>query len=98
MHIKTVIMIWRWHLNRLLRMTKVENRMRPECLALDWQRALGLHDFQLSIVDIYQAPIPLAFEIIQADNAFFAVMKTGYGKRYGVSIGNGVRLCLIATL
>ena len=33
-------------------MTKVENRMRPECLALDWQRALGLHDFQLSIVDI----------------------------------------------
>jgi len=46
-------------------------RLRPECLALDWQQALGLHDFQLSIVDINQAPIPLAFEIIQADNVLF---------------------------
>jgi uncharacterized protein len=49
----------------------VEKRLRPECLALDWQQALGLHDFQLSIVDINQAPIPLAFEIIQADNVLF---------------------------
>lgn len=46
-------------------------RLRPECLALDWQQALGLHDFQLSIVDINQAPVPLAFEIIQADNVLF---------------------------
>ena len=49
----------------------LEKRLRPECLALDWQQALGLHDFQLSIVDINQAPIPLAFEIIQADNVLF---------------------------
>ena len=49
----------------------VEKRLRPECLALDWQQALGLHDFQLSIVDINQAPIPLVFEIIQADNVLF---------------------------
>ena len=33
----------------------LEKRLRPECLTLDWQRALGLHDFQLSIVDINQA-------------------------------------------
>jgi hypothetical protein len=71
MHTETVIMIWRWHLNRSLKMTKVENRLRRDCLALDWQRALGLHDFLLSIVDINQAPIPLAFEIIQADNVLF---------------------------
>ncbi len=45
----------------------LEKRLRPECLALDWQRALGLHDFQLSIVDINQAPIPLAWEIIEPD-------------------------------
>ena len=49
----------------------LEKRLRPECLALDWQLALGLHDFQLSIVDINQAPIPLAFEIIQANNVLF---------------------------
>jgi predicted nucleotidyltransferase len=49
----------------------LEKRLRPECLALDWQQALGLHDFQLSIVDINQAPIPLAFEIIQANNVLF---------------------------
>lgn len=49
----------------------LEKRLRPECLALDWQQALGLHDFKLSIVDINQAPIPLAFEIIQADNVLF---------------------------
>jgi hypothetical protein len=49
----------------------LEKRLRPECLALDWQQALGLHDFQLSIVDIIQAPIPLAFEIIQANNVLF---------------------------
>jgi uncharacterized protein len=49
----------------------LEKRLRPECLALDWQQALGLHDFQLSIVDINQAPIPLAFEIIQSNNVLF---------------------------
>ncbi|MDO9424233.1 MAG: nucleotidyltransferase domain-containing protein [Methylobacter sp.] len=49
----------------------LKKRLRPECLALDWQQALGLHDFQLSIVDINQAPIPLAFEIIQADKVLF---------------------------
>lgn len=49
----------------------VEKRLRPECLALDWQRALGLHDFQLSVVDINQAPIPLAWEIIRADTVLF---------------------------
>lgn len=45
----------------------IEKRLRPECLALDWQHALGLHDFQLSIVDINQAPIPLAWQIIKPD-------------------------------
>lgn len=45
----------------------IEKRLRPECLALDWQPVLKLHDFHLSIVDINQAPIPLAWEIIEAD-------------------------------
>ena len=50
---------------------QLEKRLRPECLALDWQQALGSHDFQLSVVDINQAPIPLAWEIIQADTVLF---------------------------
>ena len=49
----------------------LEKRLRPECLALDWQQALGLHDFQLSIVDINQAPIPLAWQIIEADGVLY---------------------------
>jgi predicted nucleotidyltransferase len=57
--------------NHFIKDDPVEKRLRPECLALDWQRALGLHDFQLSIVDINQAPIPLAFEIIQVDTVIF---------------------------
>lgn len=49
----------------------LENRVRPELLALDWQRALGLTDGQLSVVDINQAPIPLAFAIVDANRMLF---------------------------
>jgi len=49
----------------------IEKRLRPECLAIDWQKELGLHDFKLSIVDINQAPIPLAWSIIQTDRVLF---------------------------
>ncbi len=49
----------------------IEKRLRPECLAIDWQKELGLHDFKLSIVDINQAPIPLAWSIIQTDWVLF---------------------------
>jgi 23S rRNA C2498 (ribose-2'-O)-methylase RlmM len=37
----------------------IEKRLHPECLAIDWQPLLGLHDYQLSIADINQAHIPL---------------------------------------
>ncbi|BDS31060.1 MULTISPECIES: type VII toxin-antitoxin system MntA family adenylyltransferase antitoxin [Aeromonas] len=49
----------------------LENRLRPELLALDWLRALGLAEGQLSIVDINQAPIPLAFAIVDANRVQF---------------------------
>ncbi len=49
----------------------VEKRLRPECLALDWQKELGLQDFQLSVVDINQIPVPLAWEVIRADTVLF---------------------------
>ncbi len=47
-------------------------RLRPECLALDWQQALDLSEKALSVVDINQAPIPLAFEIVDADSVLFS--------------------------
>ena len=50
---------------------QVERRLRPECLVLDWQKALGLKEGRLSIVDINLASIPLAFEIIDADTVLF---------------------------
>ena len=49
----------------------LEKRLRPEYLAIDWQRALDLRDFKISIVDINQATIPLAWEIIQADTELY---------------------------
>ncbi|MGL5292282.1 MAG: type VII toxin-antitoxin system MntA family adenylyltransferase antitoxin [Aeromonas sp.] len=49
----------------------LETRLRPELLALDWQRTLGLAQGQLSIVDINQAPTPLAFAIVDANRVLF---------------------------
>jgi predicted nucleotidyltransferase len=57
--------------NTFIKDDPIEKRLRPECLAIDWQRALGLRDFKLSIVDINQAQIPLAWEIINADYVLF---------------------------
>jgi len=42
----------------------LERRLRPELLALDWVKSLGLKEDQLSIVDVKIAPIPLAMNII----------------------------------
>ncbi len=40
----------------------VERRLRPEILALQWANKLGV---DLSIVDINQAPLPLAYTVVQ---------------------------------
>ncbi len=44
----------------------VERRLRPELTALDWQKKLALQEKDLSVIDIRQVPIPLAFSVIQA--------------------------------
>ncbi|MFS2221021.1 type VII toxin-antitoxin system MntA family adenylyltransferase antitoxin [Pantoea sp. B65] len=49
----------------------LDNRLRPELLALDWQQALGLPEGKLSVVDINQAPIPLAFAIVDANHPLY---------------------------
>lgn len=45
----------------------LETRLRPEILALEWQRHLGLAEGKLSILDINQAPIPIAFAVVNAN-------------------------------
>lgn len=45
----------------------LETRLRPEMLALEWQSRLNLSENKLSLVDINQINIPLAYEIIQYD-------------------------------
>ncbi|MEY4718699.1 MAG: hypothetical protein RL563_1317 [Pseudomonadota bacterium] len=44
----------------------LERRLRPELLALDWQIEFNLNEGQLSILDINQAPIPLAMSVLQS--------------------------------
>ncbi len=50
----------------------LDNRLRPELLALDWQRALQLPEGTLSVVDINLCPIPLAFAIIDANTPLYS--------------------------
>ncbi|MBL0652302.1 MULTISPECIES: type VII toxin-antitoxin system MntA family adenylyltransferase antitoxin [Aeromonas] len=52
--------------------TALENRLRPELFALEWQRALGLAEGKLSVVDINQAPIPLAFAVVDANRPLYS--------------------------
>jgi predicted nucleotidyltransferase len=49
----------------------LEIRLRPEMLALEWQSKLHLAERSLSLVDINQIPIALAYEIIQYDKVLF---------------------------
>ena len=42
----------------------IERRLRPELLAVEWQRALGLNEGMLSILDMSIAPIPMAMSVL----------------------------------
>jgi len=44
---------------------------RPHALALDWAGALNLPEQQLSIVDINQVPIYLAYQIIDTGQLIY---------------------------
>ena len=45
----------------------LDNRLRPELLAMDWQRGIDLNNNQLSIIDVNQVMIPLAFNAISGN-------------------------------
>ncbi|MFK5947657.1 MAG: nucleotidyltransferase domain-containing protein [Methylococcales bacterium] len=43
----------------------IERRLRPELLALEWQKQLNLREGQLSILDMNIAPIPIAMSVLK---------------------------------
>lgn len=43
----------------------MERRLRPELLAIEWQNKLKLKEGELSILDINNAPIPLAMSVLK---------------------------------
>lgn len=47
--------------------TPLESKLRPKELSIDWQYKLNLPEGKISIVDINQCPISLAWEIITAN-------------------------------
>ncbi len=44
----------------------IERRLRPELLALEWQKSLNLADGMLSVLDMSQAPIPIAMSVLKS--------------------------------
>jgi predicted nucleotidyltransferase len=49
----------------------LESRLRPELLAMDWRRALGLAENQLSVIDINQVSVSLAFHVVNNHDPLF---------------------------
>jgi len=43
---------------------RLERRLRPELLALEWQEVLQLPEGQLSVVDLSSCPVPLGWSIL----------------------------------
>jgi len=56
---------------QFIRNDPFERRLRPELLAMEWQKALGLGDFELSLIDINLVPIPLAYSVISCGRVIF---------------------------
>lgn len=54
----------------------VERRLRPELLALDWQNILNLSEGKLSVLDINNAPIPIAMAVLQSGELLLSKNKS----------------------
>ena len=44
----------------------IERRIRPEVLAIEWQQKLNLQEGDLSILDMNNAPIPIAMSVLKS--------------------------------
>lgn len=49
---------------------KLDSRLRPELLAMDWLSILQDHEIELSIIDVNQVMVPLAFNAINGKLLF----------------------------
>ena len=54
-----------------IRDNPLESRLRPEMLAMDWRKALGLPENQLSVIDINQVGVSLAYHVITSHAPLF---------------------------
>lgn len=43
----------------------IERRLKPELLAIEWQNKLNLSENELSILDMNNAPIPIAMSVLK---------------------------------
>jgi predicted nucleotidyltransferase len=50
----------------------IERRLRPELLALEWQKSLKLNEDMLSVLDMSQAPIPIAMTVLTSCTLFLS--------------------------
>jgi predicted nucleotidyltransferase len=50
----------------------IKRRLRPELLALKWQRELNLKEGGLSILDMNIAPIPIAMSVLKSGLLFLS--------------------------
>ena len=44
----------------------IKRRLRPELLAIEWQNKLNLSEGDLSVLDMNNAPIPIAMSVLQS--------------------------------
>ena len=54
-----------------IRDNPLESRLRPEMLAMDWRCALGFQENQLSVIDINQVGVALAYHVIANHEPLF---------------------------
>jgi hypothetical protein len=54
-----------------IRDNPLESRLRPELLAMDWGRALGLPEGRLSVIDVNQVGIALAYQAVINQDPLF---------------------------
>jgi hypothetical protein len=73
-------------INRFIEDDLIEKRLRPECLALDWQQALGLQIFSCPSWTLIRRRFRWRLKSFGRIRSFFAGMRTGFGGKLSVFI------------
>ena len=54
----------------------IERRLRPELLAIEWQNKLHLSENELSVLDMNNAPIPIAMSVLKSGDLLLSKNKS----------------------